>query len=137
MTDQQREWMQELRVSLRGPRRTKQRLVNELDAHIEDAVAAELANGLTLEQAEAVALARVGSASELAYRWSADTSARQRTGRMRVLALGFVIASFVAPVALAQRSGSEPSKKTRRQPAAITQVRSRPVHKPRLASPRG
>jgi hypothetical protein len=137
MTRHQREWMHELGASLRGPRRAKRRLVSELNAHLEDAIAAELTNGLTLEQAEAAALARVGSASELAHRWSADTSARQRTGRVRVLALGFVIASFVAPVALAQRSGSEPSKKTRRPPAAITQVRSLPVHKPRLASPRG
>jgi hypothetical protein len=134
MTRQQREWMGELHGSLRGPRRAKQRLVNELNAHIEDAVAAELANGHTLEQAEAAAFARVGSASELAYRWSADTSARQRAGRVKVLALGLVIAAVVAPVGLAQRSGSEPSKKTRHQPSATVRVRSLPAHKPELAS---
>lgn len=137
MTHQQREWLQELGASLRGPRRARQRLVDELNAHIEDAVAAELADGLTLEQAEAAALARVGSASQLADRWSADTSDRRRTGRVRVLALGFVIAAVVAPVGLAQRSGSTPSEKTRHQPSAIVQGRSLPVHRPGLASPRG
>lgn len=137
MTHQQREWLQELGASLRGPRRARQRLVDELNAHIEDVVAAELADGLTLEQAEAAALARVGSASQLADRWSADTSDRRRTGRVRVLALGFVIAAVVAPVGLAQRSGSTPSEKTRHQPSAIVQGRSLPVHRPGLASPRG
>jgi uncharacterized membrane protein YccC len=137
VTHQQREWLQELGASLRGPRRARQRLVDELNAHIEDAVAAELADGLTLEQAEAAALARVGSASQLADRWSADTSDRRRTGRVRVLALGFVIAAVVAPVGLAQRSGSTPSEKTRHQPSAIVQGRSLPVHRPGLASPRG
>jgi uncharacterized membrane protein YccC len=137
VTHQQREWLQELGASLRGPRRARQRLVDELNAHIEDVVAAELADGLTLEQAEAAALARVGSASQLADRWSADTSDRRRTGRVRVLALGFVIAAVVAPVGLAQRSGSTPSEKTRHQPSAIVQGRSLPVHRPGLASPRG
>jgi uncharacterized membrane protein YccC len=137
VTHQQREWLQELGASLRGPRRARQRLVDELNAHIEDAVAAELADGLTLEQAEAAALARVGSASQLANQWSADTSDRRRTGRVRVLALGFVIAAVVAPVGLAQRSGSTPSEKTRHQPSAIIQGRSLPVHRPGLASPRG
>jgi uncharacterized membrane protein YccC len=137
VTRQQREWLQELGASLRGPRSARQRLVDELNAHIEDAVAAELADGLTLEQAEAAALARVGSASQLADRWSADTSDRRRTGRVRVLALGFVIAAVVAPVGLAQRSGSTPSEKTRHQPSAIVQGRSLPVHRPGLASPRG
>jgi hypothetical protein len=136
VTHQQREWLQELGASLRGPRRARQRLVDELNAHIEDAVAAELADGLTLEQAEAAALARVGSASQLANQWSADTSDRRRTGRVRVLALGFVIAAVVAPVGLAQRSGSTPSEKTRHQPSAIIQGRSLPVHRPALASPR-
>jgi len=126
MNHQHRDWMEELGESLQGPRRAKQRLVNELNAHIEDAVAAELANGLTPEQAETEALARIGSASELANRWSTDTSTRRRTGRARVLALSLVIAAVVAPVGLAQRSGSKPSTQTGSHPRT-SEVRTLPA----------
>jgi hypothetical protein len=104
MSLRRQEWMEEVAASLHGPRRAKRRLMAELDAHVDDAVASELATGHTLDRAEQAALTRLGAAGEVGRRWSADASARQWTARGRVVALGLVIAALVAPVALAQRS---------------------------------
>jgi len=125
MSQQRQAWIEALGDSLRGPRRARQRLIHELDAHIDDAIAAELANGVAREQAEAAALARLGTATEVGHRWSSDVSARQWTARARVLAFGLVIAAFAAPVGLAQRSTQKPVRHNRqpiRQSHILRQV---------------
>ena len=109
-------WMRELHDSLSGPRRARRRLLHELAAHVEDAVAEEVANGASHEQAEATALERLGPADEIGRRWSADASSRVWTARVRILASSLVLAAVVAPVGLAQRSGERPSQHVR-QPA--------------------
>jgi HAAS domain-containing protein len=124
MSLQRQEWMEELGDSLRGPRRAKQRLIAELDAHVDDAIASELANGYTHDQAEAAALARLGAANDVGRRWSADASARQWAARARIVALGLVIAALGAPVALAQRSEHKPRHVP--APARAHQITQRP-----------
>jgi hypothetical protein len=116
--------MQDLRDCLSGPRRARRRLIHELEAHVDDAIAAELADGLTREQAEAAALARLGTATEVGRRWSADASARRWPTKANLLAVGLVIAAVVAPVGLAQRSTQKPARHTR-QPARPSHILKR------------
>jgi hypothetical protein len=125
MSLRRQQWIEELGKSLQGPRRAKRRLIAELDAHVDDAVASELATGRarTLDQAEEAVIARLGAAGEVGRRWSADASARQWTARGRIVALGLVMAALVAPVALAQRSEHKPTHAPRPAPP---QVRQRP-----------
>jgi hypothetical protein len=121
MSTPRQQWMQDLRDCLAGPRRARRRLVQELDAHVDDAIAAELANGLTHDQAEAAVLARLGRATDVGLRWSADASARRWTARANLVAVGLVIAAVAAPVGLAQRSTQKPSLHVR-QPARPSHI---------------
>jgi hypothetical protein len=104
--NQRSEWLLEFSAALHGPRRARRRLVSELSSHVDDAVAAELADGLAPQQAEAAALARIGSPRELALRWSTEASDRRKAGRVRTLVFALVVAAVLAPVGLAQRSGA-------------------------------
>ena len=71
--------------------------------------------------AEATALARLGTATEVGLRWSADASARRWTARANIVAVGLLVAAVVAPVGLAQRSTEKPSQHTR-QPARPSHI---------------
>jgi hypothetical protein len=75
----------------------------ELEGHLEDAEAEELAAGRAAAEAEAAALERLGSPSAVAADWNAHVRARS-AARLRVVALAIVVGALAAPVALAQRS---------------------------------
>jgi hypothetical protein len=83
-------WLEELAGSLRGPRRARRRLLAELEAHVEDAIA----DGLDEESA----LARLGPPAAVAGRWNADANRRRWQVRAQILA-----AAVAAPVGFAQR----------------------------------
>jgi hypothetical protein len=95
-------WLAEARAALRGPRRARHRLLLELEAHLEDAVAAEVDAGASHAEAETAAVERMGSASALAAGWNAEASSRRWAMRARALAAAAAIAAVAAPVGLAQ-----------------------------------
>jgi hypothetical protein len=80
-------------------------LLAELEEHLDDAVAAELAAGRAPAEAEAAALHRLGPPAALATEWNADVAARRSAARLRVVAVAVLVGALAAPVALAQRSG--------------------------------
>jgi hypothetical protein len=92
-------------------------------------MAAELATGLSREQAEAAVLARLGTATDVGLRWSADASARRWTAKANLVAVGLVIAAVAAPVGLAQRSTQKPAQHTRQptRPSHILRRVERPT----------
>jgi HAAS domain-containing protein len=96
-------WLGDARSALRGPRRARRRLLLELEAHLEDAVAAEVDRGASLADAEAAAVERMGSAAAVAAGWNAEASSRRWAARGRVLLAAAAIAAVAAPVGLAQR----------------------------------
>jgi hypothetical protein len=96
-------WIAESQAALRGPRRARRRLLLELEAHLEDAVAAEVDAGASFAEAEATAVERMGSAAALAAGWNAEASSRRWAARGRVLLVAAAIAAVAAPVGLAQR----------------------------------
>jgi hypothetical protein len=96
-------WLAETQAALRGPRRSRRRLLLELEQHLADAVAAEVDAGASPSAAEAAAVERMGSATVLAAGWNADVSSRRWATRVRVLAAAAAIAAVAAPVGLAQR----------------------------------
>lgn len=101
-------WLAELAAELRGPRRSRRRLLVELEGHLEDA----LADGST----EAEAVERLGSAAGEARSWNADARRRRWQVRARILAAAVAVAAVAAPVGLVQRATSP--KSPRPAPAA-------------------
>jgi hypothetical protein len=106
-------WLAEAQAALRGPRRARRRLLLELEAHLEDAVAAEVDGGATPSEAEAAAVERMGSPATLAAGWNAEALSRRWATRMRVLAAAAAIAAVAAPVGLAQRGSPHHVQPTR------------------------
>jgi HAAS domain-containing protein len=105
VTGQRDAWLRLLGEALRGPRRHRHRLLAELEEHLDDAVAAELAAGCEPAEAEATALRRLGAPATLATEWNADVAARRSAARLRIVAVAALVGAIAAPVALAQHSG--------------------------------
>ena len=83
------EFLGELAASLRGPRRLRQRLIDELQAHIEDGVHAALERDVSVQHAERQILDQLGTADQIANRWNAHQRALQGLRRRRAAALAF------------------------------------------------
>jgi hypothetical protein len=132
VTERREDWVQALAGSLRGPRRRRERLVAELEQHLDEATAEELAAGAEPAEAEAAALRRVGTAGAVAAEWNADAAARRSAARLRVATLTVVVAAFAAPVAIAQASGTSQSRP--HKPQTQTQVRRERAGAPGRAS---
>jgi hypothetical protein len=98
------EWIGELRASLRGPRLARRRLLEEIEAHLEDAIAAEVAAGAETQEAEANAVGRLGPPGPLVESWNTHALARRWAARARAVAAGVAIAAVAAPVGLAERT---------------------------------
>lgn len=85
------DFLAEVGASLRGPRRHRKRLVDELAAHIDDAVRAELAANAHIGDAERTALDRIGNAREIADRWNGDRRILRARRHRRLAAVTFVL----------------------------------------------
>jgi hypothetical protein len=70
--------LDEMAATLRGPRRARQRLLDEIKEDLKDAVEAERAAGLAPDAAEALVAARFGSPTAIASRWNSDQTLRRR-----------------------------------------------------------
>lgn len=134
MTPERAAWLRTAGASLRGPRRGRRRLLQELEGHLEDAAAEELAAGRDPVEAEAIALQRLGAPASVAADWNADVDARRSAARVRVVVVAVVAGALLAPVALAQRSGTShpqpakaPSPKTGLQRGAVREGATAPA----------
>ena len=119
MTSEHAAWLRVVGESLRGPRRGRRRLLAELEGHLEDAAAEELAAGRAPADAETAALQRLGAPAAVAAAWNADVDARRTAARLRVVAVAVLIGVLAAPVALAQRSGSPQRQPEKPRPAKV------------------
>jgi hypothetical protein len=84
----------ELSSTLRGPRRARRRLLAEIDAHLRDAVSAEVARGVDEEHAAAQVIERFGDVRETSARWNGDRA--DRRGAVRRNALVVALAAVAA-----------------------------------------
>jgi hypothetical protein len=120
------DFLAELAVSLRGPRRQRKRLVDEIAAHIDDAIRAELATTAPRVEAERIVLHRLGCADRLARRWNSGrriTRGRRRR-RLAAIALAVVVA---AALGVTQYAAGKPEL-PRRDPPARTTPEQIPTH---------
>jgi hypothetical protein len=79
--------LDEMAATLRGPRRARQRLLDEVSEDLKDAVEAESAAGLSPDAAEALVAARFGSPTAIAGHWNSDQALRRRTIQRNTLLL--------------------------------------------------
>jgi hypothetical protein len=112
------DWLVAVAASLRGPRRRRRRLLAELEGHLEDAAAEELAAGANAADAEAAAVRRLGSPAKVVESWNADVAARRSIARLRVVVVAVLVGALAAPVALA-RSGNSSPRPPKPPPAAV------------------
>jgi hypothetical protein len=84
--------LSELERMLRGPRRARRRLLSEIDEHLTDGIAAELAAGSEGVIAEMRVVGRFGSPAAVAAAWNAHQDARRGATRRRVVLLAVVAA---------------------------------------------
>lgn len=101
------EFLDEVAASLRGPRRRRQRLIDELQTHIEDGVRAALEADVSVHYAERHILDQLGTADQIANRWNADQRALQGKLRRRVAALAFA-AVVAAALGVTQYAAGTP-----------------------------
>lgn len=129
MTD---DFLAEVGASLRGPRRHRKRLVDELAAHIDDAVRAELAANVHIGDAERAVLDRIGNASAIADRWNADRRI-VRTRRHRRLAGATFVLVVAGALGVTQYAAGK-SQPLKRDPPAETAPK-RPAIAPSIDRP--
>jgi hypothetical protein len=93
------EYLAELSRHLRVGPLAKRRILREVEAHLQDTVRHETAEGASSQEAERRALARLGPPQELALRFAANgRGPRLRLGAIGVAAAGACIAAVLAVV---------------------------------------
>jgi hypothetical protein len=112
------EFLAGVRASLRGPRRRRERLVEELAAHIDDAMGAELAANPSFVDSERIVLERLGNAGAIADRWNADRRKLRARRHRRLAAATFVLVAAGALGTTQYAAGK--SQPPRRDPPAQT-----------------
>jgi hypothetical protein len=119
------EFLDEVAGSLRGPRRRRQRLIEELQAHIEDGVRAALEPDVSVQHAERHVLDQLGTADQIAHRWNADQRALQGKLRRRLAAVAFA-AVVAAALGVTQYAAGKPQSP--RHPVPTDTTRHRVTH---------
>ena len=84
--------LHEMAVTLRGPRRARQRLLDEIAEDLKDAIEAEKAGGVAPDVAEAVVAKRFGEPTSVAYLWNRDQTTQRRAMRRNALILMIAMA---------------------------------------------
>lgn len=107
---------------LQGPRAARARFLTELRDHVDDAVADGVAAGCAVDEAERVALARLGTPAEIAAAWQSYAARRRRENRKRAAVFALAAATASA-LAVAQHASGL------RQPArSCVAVAGQPAH---------
>ena len=122
MTPGHEDWLLAVAASLRGPRRRRRRLLAELEGHLEDAAAEEVAAGASAADADAAAVRRLGAPTAVVETWNADVAARRSVARLRIVVVAVLVGTLAAPVALA-RSGNSSPRPHKPPPAKVKQER--------------
>jgi hypothetical protein len=92
MTTAYERLLDEMAATLRGPRRARQRLLDEIAEDLKDAVEAESTAGLPRDAAEALVAARFGNPTAIASHWNSDQALRRRSIQRNALVLVTAIA---------------------------------------------
>jgi hypothetical protein len=92
MTTAYERLLDDLATTLRGPRRARQRLLDEIAEDFKDAVESESAAGLSPDAAEALVAARFGNPTAIASHWNSEQALRRRSMRRNMLVLVTAIA---------------------------------------------
>jgi len=122
----------ELAPMLRGPRRARQRLLDEIREDLHDAVAAQRHAGVDASTADKLVATRFGSTHTLAARWNRDRAERSGAVR-RNLALVLLAAVTAGALAITQyASGKNPPA---RPPCARSDLTRPCTGKQRLRPP--
>ena len=95
-------------AQLRGPRRARRRLVDEVEAHLHDAVDAELAAGASMPAAERAVLERFGNLHASAQLWNRDRAVRRGASRRNALLLACAAVAAAALGVAQHASGKNP-----------------------------
>ena len=95
-------------AQLRGPRRARRRLVDEVEAHLHDAVQAELAAGADRPAAENAVLERFGDLHASAQLWNRDRAVRRGASRRNALLLACAAVAAAALGVAQHASGKNP-----------------------------
>ena len=101
--DEARDYLRALEKSLAGSRRSRDRLLAELRAHLDDAIAERVADGVEPAEAEGLALAGLGPVEDVAGAWRARC-ARCRRHTHRNVAVTVVATAAAAVLAVAQHA---------------------------------
>lgn len=109
-------FLTELDSALCGPPRRRRRLLDEIAAHLEDAVAAGIEAGATAREAEAAALDRLGQPRSIADRWN-DDRRRLRAARSRRLAAIALAAGAALALGVTQYAAGKPRPSKTPDPA--------------------
>ena len=106
-------------AELRGPRRARRRLLDEVAAHLEDALDAALATGARRHEAEHTVLERFGDPRAAATVWNCERGARRRAERRNALVLALAVAAAAALGVTQHASGKNtPAPKPQAHPSA-------------------
>lgn len=116
------DFLAELTVSLRGPSRRRRRLVDEMAAHIDDAIRAELATSASRVETERIVLDRLGCADTIARRWNGDRRLARGRRRRRLAAIAFAGVAAGA-LGVTQYAAGKPEQPRRDPPARMTPER--------------
>jgi hypothetical protein len=95
-------------AELRGPQRARRRLVDEVEAHLHDAVEAELAAGADRATAERAVLERFGDLHASARLWNRDRAVRRGASRRNALLLACAAVTAAALGVAQHASGKNP-----------------------------
>jgi hypothetical protein len=121
VTPGREDWLLAVAASLRGPRRRRRRLLAELEGHLEDAAAEEVAAGASAADADAAAVRRLGAPTAVVETWNSDVAARRSVARLRIVVVAVLVGTLAAPVALARSGNSSP--RPHKPPAKVKQER--------------
>lgn len=92
MTTPYERLLDDMAATLRGPRRARQRLLDEIAEDFKDGVEAESAAGVAPGAAEALVAARFGSPTAIVNRWNSDQALRRRAMQRNTLVLMTTVA---------------------------------------------
>ena len=100
-------FLTDLAAALSGPPRRRRRLLDEIAAHLEDAILAGIASGATAADAELAALDRLGHPRVIADRWN-DHRRRFRAAQSRRLAVVALGAGAAFALGVTQYAAGKP-----------------------------
>jgi hypothetical protein len=102
------ELLAELAAALRGPRRARRRLLDEIREDLRDAVQAERNTGADAARSEAEVVARFGDATTVARRWNRE-HARRSVALRRNVVLVLAAAATAATLGVTQHASGKSS----------------------------